>query len=446
MLFRADADAVNVRVVPYYPDVFAGTYGSDAAVWQLSATQDGIALSDGAGTVIEAARCWRSELGISEDLPEQDYTLFSYDAVAAAGLPGIWTGTYWDDEWQVHSLTLELTTAGEVRMRDVCSEAIPRVYKGYCYIAGADDMAPAGSVVFRLARCGGYKMPLYGWCTMTVGIDGTLSVAEDPGSWDHLTKLGEYQDAAVLRPIPAVRRVVEPKVQTLAESARANADPDADGTPEEIRYTFVRNREYAGEIEGINITVDGEPFEFENLFAYDADVYLITNGMSGAAWLYVDCLTDNDYHYTAVYGIQPGFVWYAGEFYGGFTAAPTDPENMELSLRFHLVSTLVGARSYRVGLDGYPEPVDSFYRIDSDHALTAKTDIDGWEVDDDGVPVGAMTIPAGTKAKPIRTDGAETTDLLLSDGRCCRVWSSGPMGTVSGIDIYDAFEGVVFAG
>ena len=441
-LYRADLDSLRVRAVSYFPDVFTGTYGGDAQTLTLAVTADGIDLGG-----VAAKRCYRSDLALSDGIPETDYEKFSYDDAEALGAMGVWAGTYRDDDWQVHSLTLELTSWGELRLRDCAPDEIPAVYEGSYYIAGADDdIAPAGGVVFQLARRGGYKMPLMGWCSLLADDDGTLRIHEEQDSYQHLTKCNEYAEAVVLHRVPSIRRVVTPTVRRIAENERVYADIAADGTPEEISYAFGRDAEYGNEISSVTVTVEGQEFVIDSLFAYSADVYLVTTGMSGTAWLYIDGLSDNDYHYVTVIGIRLGDVWWAGEFSGGFTAALTDPENMEIQSRFHLVSTLNGKRAYRVGLSGYPEPVGSFYRIESDLVLKSKAELDGWLVDANGGLEASMTIPAGTALKPIRTDGAATTDLQLPDGSVCRVWSSGPMGTIGGIDVFDAFENAFFAG
>lgn len=447
-LYRADVDSLTVRAVDYYPDVFAGTYGGEEKTCMLSLTADGLTLSGPSGVMFSGKHCYKGDLGYDEALPEKDYARFRYDDVEALGVAGVWTGTYRDDAWKIHSLTLELTSWGELRLRDCVQGEIPRVMEGWYYVAGLNDpVAPAAGVVFQLTRRGGYKMPSVGWCTLVADKHGTLRVIEEADSDTHLTMLGEYEDAAVLQRVPAQRSVVKPSVRQIAEDARYFVDIDADGVQEQIVCALHRPAEYGGDINGITVTVDGEPFAFDDLMAYNADIWLIRTAMSGTVWLYVDALSDNDYHCTTVYGVRPGQVWSVGEFYGGFVAAPTDPEAMQLWSRFSLMSTLDAARTYRVGLSGFPEPVSSFYRIDSASVLTSKRAVEGWTVNAAGELGGEpMTIPAGTKATFVRTDGAYATDLQLPDGRACRVFVSDWPREINGVPVEDCFDGIGFAG
>ena len=445
-LYRADADALRFRAVSYNPDAFGGSYSGDAVNCTLRFTADGIVLAQDDGPTFTAAHCYKSDLNLSEALPEPDFEHFDYDAVAAAGISGVWAGTYRDDDWQLHTLTLELTSWGEMKLRDCTSKAIPTVLQGYFYIAGAnDDTAPADAVVFNLARRGGYKMPVNGWCRISADPDGTLHIAEDPESYGHLTKLNENEENAVLRRAASVRRLSAPSIRALGEDEPVSVDI-AGGTPAQLSYHFVHDADNPDDIAGITVTVNGKPFTIVNMYAYGASVCLVTPHMGGTAWLYIDCLSDNDYHFLTVVGVRPDDVWWAGEFMGGFAAAPTDPEALQIWSRFHLVSTVNATRAYRVGLSGCPEPVDSFYRIESDVVLTSKVDIDGWSVDGAGELEEFTTIPVGTALKPIRTDGAGITDLQLPNGSVCRVWSSGVMGNINGTGVFDCFDGTFFAG
>ena len=447
-LYRADVDTLSVRAVVYYPDAFIGTYGGDALRCTLSVGADGLTLSGENGVVFRGKPCWKSDLDYDEGLPEKDYDRFDYDDAAALGVAGVWAGTYRDDNWKVHSLTLELTSWGELRMRDCVEGELPRVMEGWYYVAGRNDpIAPAGGVVFQLARRGGYKTPCDGWCTLVADKHGTLRVIEEDDSNCQLTALSEYEDAAVLQRVPAQRSVVTPSVRKLAENTKYTVDIDADGTQEQIFYALSRPAEYGGDITGITVYVDGEPFAFDDILVYEADVWLIRSAMSGTVWIYVDGLSDNDYHCTTVYCVRPGLGWTAGEFFGGFVTAPESPELLQLWRRFSLLSTLEASRVYRVGLSGFPEPISSFYAIDSDQAPTAKRAVEGWAVDEKGELDGrSVTIPAGTRVRFIRTDGAYATDLQLPDGRACRVFVSDWPREINGVPVEDCFDGIGFAG
>ena len=449
-LYRADVSSLRVRAVSWCPDVFGGSYSGDARSCLLSVTKDGISLVNYAddGSTITAKRCERGDLGLADGIPELDSDHFRYDDAAAAGLPGIWTGTYVDGDFETHDVTLQLTGWGQMRLRDCAPNAIPRMLEGAYYIAGLnDDVGPAGSVVFRLAARGGYKMPVIGYTTMVSEKD-TLRIYEEDDSDCPLTELDLSFGPAELTRLPEVRCVAQPEIRTLAEGERVTADIAGDGVPEEISYTFLRDTDGAEAITGVRVTVEGEEFTLNCLDAYTADVRLLIPAMHGTAYLYIDGVSDNDFHITAVVGVRLGEAWFIGNFRGGFSAVDADSGTMRLFRRTALLSTVNAARAYRPGLSGMPEAIDSFYRIDNDLTLTSKRAIFCWVVDP---ATGALTsetaqLPAGTGVKLIRTDAVSAVDLRLPDGAVRRVFVSDWPRCIDGVPIEDCFDGLRFAG
>ena len=160
-----------MRVLPYCPDVFDGSYYGEAGYYTLSADNDTVTFSDfDGGTLLlgtdegfTATYCYPDETGVEDSIPERDYEKFDYDAIENAGIAGVWGGYYSDEDYRTHNVTLELTNWGDLRMRDCVDGEIPRVLEGPYYVAKAgDDMAPEGAVVFNLVARGGYKMPVWG--------------------------------------------------------------------------------------------------------------------------------------------------------------------------------------------------------------------------------------------------------------------------------------------
>ena len=457
-LLRADGTPVRVRLIQHCPDVFTGSYFGETGYYTMIADQNGITFTDydggtplvsGADSVY-AARAWRDDCNLDYPIPDTDYEKFDFDAAEASGLVGVWSGYYRDEDYQLHSLTLELSSWGRLRMRDCAGSEIPRIVEGGWYIAKAgDDMAPEGAVVFNLVARGGYKMPLVGYCWMGVDDDGTLLISEDTDSYmDPLTKT-DPDYAAALERVPAVRYVVEPEIRALEEGERVYVDIAADGTPEEIGYEFVRDHEHGDAIDSITFFLEGEDYTLHDAGVYDAEVWLAVPGLSGAVYLYIDGQSDNDRHYTMVIGFSQDDVWFAGDLYGGFEEAPTDVENMLMGTSLTVLSTVHAARRYRIGINGLPEAVEPYYRVVSDLTLTTKREIDCWTVDPaTGALVDTAEIPAGTEGKLFRTDGAKFMDLVLDTGDVRRVWVDTydwPM-TVDGIDIEECFDGIIFAG
>ena len=215
-LFRGDVSSMKAGLLSYCPDVAAGmNYYGEAGRYTLTCDGWTVSFTDfaggtpllGDGQDFTARRVYRDDIGIPSYVPDTDYDNFDYDTTEATGLPGIWTGSYLDPEGKTHTLDLELTSWGELSLRDSAEGAIPWVFMGSYYIAGQDDAsASAGAVVFNLVSRAGYKMPGFGWCTMTVGADGRLKLTESTESWDHLTQLGE-SDYCFLSRVPAVRPV-----------------------------------------------------------------------------------------------------------------------------------------------------------------------------------------------------------------------------------------------
>ena len=209
-LFRADASSVNVGLLSYCPDVLAGTeYYGEAGRYTLKCDGKTLTLTGfsggtpllGDGGDISAHLVYRGDIGLESEVPDTED--FDFDAAEAAGIAGVWQGTYIDGERNTHYLDLELSAWGGLRVRDCTADAIPTVLMGsYRVAAEGDEDAPAGSVVFRLVSRAGYKMPDYGWCSMTVGADGLLRLAEDADSYGALTRLSK-SDACFLSRVPA---------------------------------------------------------------------------------------------------------------------------------------------------------------------------------------------------------------------------------------------------
>lgn len=457
-LLRADGTPVRVRLIQYCPDVFAGSYFGEAGYYTMIADGNTIAFTDydggtsldGGAADVFAARAWRDDYNLEDPVPGTDYEKFDYDAAEESGLPGVWSGYYRDEDYQLHVLTLELSSWGRLRLRDCASSEIPRIMEGSYYIAGVgDDMAPEGTVAFHLVARGGYKMPSVGYCYMEIDDDGTLLISEDADSFlDPLTKTDPEYAAALTR-VPDVRYVVEPAVYGLDDGERVYVDIAADGIPEEIGYEFVRDPDQGDAIDSIIFFLEGEEYTLNDAGVYDAEVWLMVPELSGAVYLYIDGLSDNDQHYTMVIGFGPDDVWFAGDLSGGFEEAPSDIEELRMGTSLLSLGTVHAVRTYRVGMSGLPEAVEPFYRVTSDFKLTTKREIDCWIVDPaTGALIDYETIPAGSKVTMFRTDGAKFMDLLLETGDVRRVWVDTydrPV-TVAGIDVEECFDGIVFAG
>ncbi len=453
-LLRTDGAGVRVRVVQHCPDVFGGSYYGEAGIYTLYATQWGIAFTDfeggtplvGDGEDVCALTAYRGDLGLADPTEKYFGEYFDYDAVEASGLAGIWSGVYRDEDYNTHSVTLELTNWGRLRLRDCVGAEIPRVLDGEYYIAGADDqMAPEGAVVFALAARNGYKMPNIGYTWMELDYDDTLIVTEDTegGAYPLLRTDPEY--AAVLTRVPYVRYAGASEVIEMEDQGLVRVDLDADGTQEEIGVSYVSTEEDDDVIVAFVFTLDGEEIWLEDMYLTNVRSWLMVPALSGAAYLYIEGEGDNGYHNTTVIGFGADGLWYAGDYMGGFGEDPVSVEEFSVETSFALLGTALGAQTCRLGLNGLPEAVDPYYRITLGNDLTSRLDIDCWTVDAAGGTLESATLPAGTRVKLLRSDGATFTDLEAPDGTVYRVWVSGWPREINGVPVADCFDGVVFA-
>lgn len=126
-----------------------------------------------------------------------------------------------------------------------------------------------------------------------------------------------------------------------------------------------------------------------------------------------------------------------------------DPSRFVLSIRTNLMSTYDATREYEVGEDGMPVPHTDYYKVNGERVLTS---LQSMEVELVDPATGELTgeteeLPEGTKCTLWHTNGEDTVDLLMEDGRAFRmeVSESWPQ-TVNGIELEKAFDGTMFAG
>ena len=458
-LYCGDLDSLDVRVLPYSVDVFDGSYYGEPGYYTLRFDGRNISFTDydggtpliGEGEDFTLVYAYRDDYDLEDPVPDTDYDHFDFDAVEAAGLAGVWGGTYYDSSYKNHALTLQLTSWGQLRMRDQADGAIPRVLLGSYYIAGEEDDsgAPAGAVVFNAVTVGGYKMPVMGYLYMDIDEEGTLLLDIDPESWYMQLIDLDPDHYGVLHRVPHVSFLTTPETMKLDERESAYVDIMRDGQEEELSYYFTRDKSAGDAITALTVVLEGEEYTLDDMWAYDAEVYLIVPSMTGRVYLYIDELSDNDYHYTEVVAVEPDSVRYAGDFFGGFAAEPEDLEYMLLSVRTQILSTSDSISAFRIGLGGLPEQVEPWFYMLSDLTLTAKEDVDCWVVSPDtGELVDTAVLSAGEEVEMLRTDCRTFVDLLLENGDVRRVWvdaESSPQ-SIDGEDIEALFDGIRFAG
>ena len=215
--------------------------------------------------------------------------------------------------------------------------------------------------------------------------------------------------------------------------------PDGGGPIVGKNDMFVRNEEYYG---------------------YSMDAYLVTPD-NKHFYIYLDCSSDNDYRTVFVYDLSGAYPKCVGEFFGvgfvgqwwedyelgatWFDQVFNDPSGFELGTHMDMLGTMTGTKIYRTDPEtGLPFTEMQAYTLPEDRELVSLIDLELQILPE----LETQTIPAGTKFYFLRTDGETYVDMYLEDGRECRVevehrdWQH----YVNGIDEYECFDGILYAG
>jgi len=234
-----------------------------------------------------------------------------------------------------------------------------------------------------------------------------------------------------------------------------------DGHKDVIRVSWEADE--TGFTDGMNISVNGQNFKDADCYGYDYTVYLTATKSSDEEryFLYVETQAENDYTSLYVYDLNEGIpqctgviygTGFAGQFFedtaktGYFDEVFTDPSDFVLHTRMDVLGTMTAAKRYTADYDsGMPVTQMDYYEITADsHVLESKIPLEVQILPEEK----AEEIPAGTAFSLMRTDGEIYAELLMEDGRECRVeigfdgWSR----TVNGIDEEECFDGLMYAG
>ncbi len=233
-----------------------------------------------------------------------------------------------------------------------------------------------------------------------------------------------------------------------------HADIDGDGIRDEI-MSFHNVDEYDTITQGSLIS-SNDSFNYE-LYGFSIDSHLVCTE-EGISYLYNSIHMDNDYIETHVIRLTGGFQD-IGTFDGGLDAAYEDdgvtpwamqnPNRFRISTRSQVLSTLGCERMCKVGEDGMPTYRERYWTISSHHVLTLKQDFTFPTVDEEGHRTGVAALAAGTQLAFERTDRKTTVDFKTTDGTLVRATLDGEQSwpqTISGTNIEDLFDGMIFAG
>ena len=429
-LDSVDADSIELIALPYDGNSFAGSYWGYSFLRTLTLRDGGIVLSNGSEPDAFYERI--------ESYDDVGYLREYLEGERGSVPTGSWSGAYYDDDYAYHSVYLELNADGTIYFLDRDEAGIPKIMHGV--YSSEDNGDGTYELNYIMTERANYKMPNTGSFVLEkAGRDMYLSEPE----WG-LTGLNGSTIALFACAedyTPDAQRYVKNMVDdTLFE------DIDSDGALEEIHYEV--DTDGNGDISCITVYVDGYG-EAVNITAYDAEFYLMYTGRADQNYVYVECLLDNDYRDIIIYSLDSDCGRFAGEFFGGFDLEPTDPYFFFLSTRVQLLSTSTGWKPFRVGRFGLPEALGTAYFVDDGNTLTAKRDLEAWEVDTDtGELIDYGTIPAGTKLTQYYTNNKDFYDLQADDV-CYRIWVNTDGGwpqTVDGTPIDELFDGLFFAG
>lgn len=211
----------------------------------------------------------------------------------------------------------------------------------------------------------------------------------------------------------------------------------------------------------LRIDTNGESRIEDSVFCYSFDAYLVTlDGQN--FYLYIDSSGENDYRTLIVYDQSGEYLEFLGSYPGdGFRSVwyaenvpePTwympvfnDPSHFVMGTRVNLLGSMTGTREYHVDPEtGCPCAETVSYSLPEDQLpLTSKIPLEVLILPDETTE----TVPAGTVFRFLRTDNDAYVDMLMDDGRECRILITyedwWPM--VNGLPEEECFDGLMYAG
>lgn len=272
--------------------------------------------------------------------------------------------------------------------------------------------------------------------------------------------LGPYASGAFTVEIPFVADGQQMVKKEYASGVKGSAKEiwelaeisvDVGGGSRTLSYTIEENDINFSSI--ISIQWGQQSTEFE-MYGSFLQAYLFQKE-DGRAWLYADCLGDNDWHTMYVFDLNqdvPVCVGDTADYIGEHLVA--DPEDFVLYTHMEALGTNIGFRHYRVGENGMPEVIDRVYTIVNydrgwgEYAITSKVEIPVQMHGDDGTEKTQEMVPAGTVFYLRRTDGETFVEMELEDGRRCDILieKDGYFSRVNGIGEDECFDGLRYAG
>ena len=210
----------------------------------------------------------------------------------------------------------------------------------------------------------------------------------------------------------------------------------------------------------LKLQLNGQEYLEESWCAFSMKSYLICPGDSGF-YLCVEASGENDYCTIYTYDLSSetprivadysgaGFrnVWDPDAGIDGvfYTEVFNDPVEFTLGSKCNLLGTKTAFRRYTVETDGTFLPLQDIYDLERNpdpivSAIPLEVTL---------LPQNtAETVPAGTEFTFLRTDNESWVDLVMKDGRECRIeikeidWTP----TINGVPEWECFVNLMYAG
>ncbi len=196
----------------------------------------------------------------------------------------------------------------------------------------------------------------------------------------------------------------------------------------------------------INVTVNNNTYT-QDAWYYEMTSYLVK--ANGYTYIYAESMSENDYRTIHVFKVTESSVEFIGEVQGSGIADFTNSADFSLTKRFDLLSTYYGQGSFYVGEDGMPVQKEDVYEIKlfEDTPIVSTVNINAELIDENGNLIGeTYEFPVGTEYHFRRTDGMTYVDMMTSEGNSCRLYTTSEGSTVNGMDAWESFEMLYYAG
>ena len=205
------------------------------------------------------------------------------------------------------------------------------------------------------------------------------------------------------------------------------------------------------------IAINGNPLVDDDVYAYDYRTVLVHKENSD--YLFVESSAENDSKNIRIYDITNGDIKVEDDVNGSFfytydeksitRKAITNPYELYMGRRTDLLSTVMVYRTYEISKNASLSPIEEISKTDSPVKLTLLQNIEVEIYDEKSHSgMGEQNLKERSTLTFYAVDENDFAYLKTEDGRTVRVKVENDAWprTVCGMDIYEVFEGMMFAG